>query len=358
MLNDDALRKKQQFAVERAQRLRDPRLRCLGIDKAALDEQVKEKKAMQELEKQRDTFYAQQSLAMDQHAVALQQEADRLRIERERDVVRFRDTFQKKSMGREFDLQDPNHLKHDVPARVNDADPRCGPASMQAFDGEDLAHKGRVSAQREQQRRWALQQADEKLMKKWVEKDITRAYEDRSEEMSNRTFMIDRSIADQRRQMAASTAEFNRALAEQKRKEREADKIRSTQKNLVEVENMLNSDLLCEQPAATHGADFKGMTATQRQAILQTQEQQRDARRRAQLEAAEAAKESDTQEALQARMAILLDRQRERERRETAKHVASERQQQATEAGHRKKELDALYANQVTDEYFVFGQGM
>ena len=50
-----------------------------------------------------------------------------------------------KTRGREWDLNDPDTLKKDRPAREGDDDPRCGPSSMQMFDGEDL-HKAEREA--------------------------------------------------------------------------------------------------------------------------------------------------------------------------------------------------------------------
>lgn len=46
--------------------------------------------------------------------------------------------LQGKSTRREWDLSRPDAKKLDVPARLGDDDPRCGPASLQRFAGEDL----------------------------------------------------------------------------------------------------------------------------------------------------------------------------------------------------------------------------
>lgn len=35
---------------------------------------------------------------------------------------------------REFDLNDPNWKKKEIPARASDDDPRCGPSSAQKYD--------------------------------------------------------------------------------------------------------------------------------------------------------------------------------------------------------------------------------
>lgn len=72
----------------------------------------------------------------------------------------FRQT-QKKEETREFDLNDPEGLRKDRPAREGDDDPRCGPASLQKFDGEDLQKAERDAALRsELLETWRAQQAD------------------------------------------------------------------------------------------------------------------------------------------------------------------------------------------------------
>jgi hypothetical protein len=72
----------------------------------------------------------------------------------------FRALHQQPDGRREWDLQDPDMLKKDKPARVNDEDPRCGPASLQKFDGEDLNSQARRKYQQEQLREWSLQQVN------------------------------------------------------------------------------------------------------------------------------------------------------------------------------------------------------
>jgi hypothetical protein len=75
-----------------------------------------------------------------------------------RGLNEFRALHQQPDARREWDLQDPDMLKKDKPARVSDDDPRCGPASLQKFDGEDLNSQGRRKYQQEQLREWSLQQ--------------------------------------------------------------------------------------------------------------------------------------------------------------------------------------------------------
>lgn len=78
--------------------------------------------------------------------------------EMKRSLNEFRALHQQPDGRREWDLQDPEALKKDKPARVSDEDPRCGPASLQKFDGEDLNSQARRVYQQEQLREWSLQQ--------------------------------------------------------------------------------------------------------------------------------------------------------------------------------------------------------
>lgn len=67
-------------------------------------------------------------------------------------VNEFRVLHQQADSRREFDLNDPDALKKDKPARVSDDDPRCGVSSLQKFVGEDLNGKARQKLQQEQAR--------------------------------------------------------------------------------------------------------------------------------------------------------------------------------------------------------------
>ena len=66
----------------------------------------------------------------------------------------FRFLNQQADGRREWDLYDPDAKLKDKPARVADDDPRCGPSSIQKFEGEDLNTKARQGYQKEQNREW------------------------------------------------------------------------------------------------------------------------------------------------------------------------------------------------------------
>jgi hypothetical protein len=70
-------------------------------------------------------------------------------------------TAQPKQGRKEWDLSDPDTIKYDLPARVGDADPRNGPASVQQFSGEDLHAGERKKLQMAQQKAWCVERLTE-----------------------------------------------------------------------------------------------------------------------------------------------------------------------------------------------------
>ena len=65
---------------------------------------------------------------------------------------------QTKEQRREWDLSNPQAVRLAQPARVGDDDERCGPASIQRFDGEDLTAAQRKKLQMAQQVAWCTEQ--------------------------------------------------------------------------------------------------------------------------------------------------------------------------------------------------------
>ncbi|KEG10317.1 flagellar protofilament ribbon protein [Trypanosoma grayi] len=353
--------KKHLFMMQRAERLRDPKVRHMGIDKQALDEQVREKEALRRLESERNEFYDRQALLMDRHAQALQKEVNEIRTTREKELQDYRDTFQKKEMRREWDLNDPNWKSRDLPIRVGDDDPRTGISSLQKFEGEDLDFKNRRRVQQGQQRDWAQQQVEEKLAKKWMEQEANRIFDERNEEVNHRVYDVERNIADQRRIIQRNQAEFNKALAEQKRREAIRDKEEDTVKGLEEIRYHMEGDFLNETETMVSDLGkkvkaerYKGMTAEQREQLLRDQAMQRDAMRRRRLLDVEEEKQWAQQDNLQLRMANALERQKERERRAEREAVAAEQQKQKEASKTRQKQLDELYTNAVDEDYFKY----
>lgn len=97
-------------------------------------------------------FIAADMKRNDKISVLLQRRQEHDIHELNKAVNEFRVLHQQADSRREFDLNDPDALRKDKPARVSDDDPRCGVSSLQKFVGEDLNGKARQKLQQEQAR--------------------------------------------------------------------------------------------------------------------------------------------------------------------------------------------------------------
>ena len=107
-------------------------------------------------------FTAADAIRNDKIAELLEKRQEHDIRELDKAANQFRHLHQQPSNRREWDLYDPDGKKKDKPARVCDDDPRCGIASIQKFDGEDLNNKARTKFQQEQLREWSEAQKKEK----------------------------------------------------------------------------------------------------------------------------------------------------------------------------------------------------
>lgn len=124
----------------------------------------------------------------------------------------FRLLHQQPDSRREFDLNDPDYLKKDKPARVSDDDPRCGIASLQKFEGEDLNSKARKKFQAEQTREWMEQQMREKDQADRNQKAADRLYELKMRELDQRAMELAAAEEACRKAIDKATTDYNKAL--------------------------------------------------------------------------------------------------------------------------------------------------
>lgn len=351
-------------------RLFDPKRRAIGIDKDALDEQVREKKAIRDQEKAVNDYYDQQALLQDKYAIWLEGEQAKQRQERELEAQVFRNQKQQSSKRREAHLNDKTQLKAELPPRLGDDDPRCTVSGCQMFEGEDLDAPARRRVQAQQLTSWAEQQIQEKNLKKNLQREADKLQSDRTESVTHKAWACERSVESARTERAIANAEFNKRLAEQKDNEKLSGKHFEQQCNMQEIQNMLDSDFLNEDARVTVNAtrgtkagigapaykrdNMKGLHPEQRQAIVAEQAAQREenmSRRKAEKQES---MHVNLQEEQERRMATALDRQRGREKRSAMRGLAEERKTQARDAALKKAHLDNLYTNQITDEFYSF----
>lgn len=130
----------------------------IQVDSEALQHQVAERRAKEEQERCRDLQFDKERLRHTQLAAQFEEKIEEVnsnlyfiiiihshlshhnytfyfnlqaRRQINQDVNNYRTAYQRPETRREFDLYDPSRLKKDLPCRVADDDPRCGPSSAQ-----------------------------------------------------------------------------------------------------------------------------------------------------------------------------------------------------------------------------------
>ncbi|GCC28831.1 hypothetical protein chiPu_0007265 [Chiloscyllium punctatum] len=205
---------------QRQNRIFNARVRTIGIDKQALDGQIKDKKIHEETEARKHLAYAKDLIRHDQTMCLLDARHKRDVKNLNKAIGEFRICYQKPETRREFDLNDPQALKKNVPARISDTDPRCTVSSIQKLPGEDLQRQERIKRQQEQTREWLLAQ----------QKDLKNALEDQN--FANSLYNKYRIAQDQRacelQQMEEDTKRaITRLQEEERQRNAEWERLRS-----------------------------------------------------------------------------------------------------------------------------------
>ncbi|XP_037677555.1 RIB43A-like with coiled-coils protein 1 [Choloepus didactylus] len=137
---------------ERQSRFFNVRNRVMGVDAEALNSQVEDRKLREATERSREAAYGTSQVQYDLVAQMLEKEQAECTRRLAKKVQEFRKQKQQLKNRREFDLWDPDQLWKEFPARLNDNDPHCGPASLQCFSGEDLDRTTCLRMQQDQLR--------------------------------------------------------------------------------------------------------------------------------------------------------------------------------------------------------------
>jgi hypothetical protein len=112
----------------------------------------------------------------------------------------------------EWDLNDPDYLKKDMPARVSNDDPRCGPASLQKFQGEDLNSRARAKYQKEQLREWSRMQQEDHRRAQLQQQAADRLFDAKQNELDQRSVELQHAEEECRKAINESVRNYNDAL--------------------------------------------------------------------------------------------------------------------------------------------------
>ncbi|XP_065427285.1 RIB43A-like with coiled-coils protein 1 isoform X2 [Chrysemys picta bellii] len=358
-----ALEARREREKQRLSRIFNARHRTMGVDVEALRSQVEERKLREETEKRRDESYDAERVLCDRVAQMLEEE-ERQRVRRLHQAVQeFREREQPPPTRREWDLYNPEGLRQDQPARVSDYDPRCGPASLQRFAGEDLALPTRRRLQQEQQCRSLEDQRADRQQALANAKYADTLEDKKRAELDLRAQQLAQLEEECRRAKDLATADYNRAQAAETAEQHRLACQREQDDNQAEIHNHLTGQLLTEDPAVAESPlgphriltdRWKGMSPTQVEAVWKAQEEQRQENQR--LREAERQREAEWQAQRQraARAAMVLEEEERLARLQLRKGLDAYNQQLAQEQRAQQQYLQReVYTNPPSAQYHL-----
>ncbi|KAJ3023708.1 Protein Tax-1 [Thoreauomyces humboldtii] len=360
-IRDAAIMRRKHLDEERKQRIFDPKIRVLGIDVRALEDQIRTKNQIKNVEKQRDAEFdrtMRNTNAILQHLDSEASAQSRTQLQQ---LNAFRDSQQRPHQRRDYDLYDPQALRNDRPAREGDDDDRIGLSSCQRFEGEDLASAERKRLQKLQMKTWSQEGVWERRNKKMEEAGEKRQYENYQNDIEQKVIQLQKAVKESRAEQARADRDYNQQLAELKRQREIEQKRHDEEQNTQEINRQVNGSFLTEQPDVFNIGGghqirvdiFKGMTPAQKQYIQQVQDKQRqDAEMKKEAKKQEQERIA-RQEAANIRAAMLLEREKARQVREEAVGLREENKLKAEEQKMRQYYVNrVLYTNKPTDDYF------
>ncbi|CAH0719209.1 unnamed protein product, partial [Brenthis ino] len=353
--------RRRQCELERRSRIFNARNRKIGVDLPFLERQVEEKKAEREEQERKNLAFARQMIKDSNLAVVLEarEREERRRIDTE--IDEFRQKYQRKEDSREYDLNDPNSLKMQMPPRASDGEP-VGLSSAQKFEGEDLEYEERKKIMAAQKNAWLEQQVQERKAAEEERKQAEAAYMMAIRSRDARAGELDKLERECRYRLGQANLRYNEALAAEKKQLEQIMKEQEEADNAAEMYNNLTSDMLTENPDVAKSAlgknraigfMYKGMNQEELKKFYAAQKDQmaaakakREAEEKMEAEWQALAKSIQREVATQ-------DIQDRRKRREIARQLMEENQLLALQQKEKEKYFKEVVNNNVpTDDYY------
>ncbi|CAG9571669.1 unnamed protein product [Danaus chrysippus] len=354
--------RRRQCELERRSRIFNARNRKIGVDLPFLERQVAEKKAERQEQERKNLAFAQQMIKDSNLAVVLEarEKEERRRIGVE--IDEFRQKYQRKEDTREFDLNNPNVLKMQLPPRASDGEP-VGLSSAQKFEGEDLEFEERKKMMAAQKNAWLEQQVQERKAAEEERNKAEAAYMMAIKARDARAGELDKLERECRYRLGQANLRYNEALAAEKKQLEQIMKEQEEADNAAEMYNNLTSDMLTENPDVAKSAlgknraigfMYKGMNQEELKKFYAAQKEQ--------MAAAKAKREGE--EKMEAEWQALaksiqrevarLDIEDQRKRRDIARQLMEENQLMALQQKEKEKYFkEVVYNNTPTDDYYA-----
>ncbi|XP_026330300.1 RIB43A-like with coiled-coils protein 2 [Hyposmocoma kahamanoa] len=354
--------RRRQCELERRARIFNARNRKIGVDLPFLQRQIVEKRAERDEAERTNLAFAKQMIKDSDVALVLEarEREERRRICAEIDL--FRSKFQRPEDRREFDLNDPDVLKKQLPPRASDGEP-VGKSSAQKFEGEDLNYEERRKVMAEQRNAWLEQQVQERKAAETERRQAEAAYMMAIKARDARAGELDKLERECRYRLGQANLRYNEALAAEKKQLEQVMKEQEEADNCAEMYNNLTSDMLTENPDVSKSAlgsnraigyMYKGMNQEELKKFYAAQKEQMAASK-AKREA-EDRMEAEWQALAKSisRTSERLDIEDKRRRREIARQLMEENQLMALQQKEKEKYFrEVVYNNTPTDDYYA-----
>ncbi|KAM9351932.1 RIB43A-like with coiled-coils protein 2 [Symphorus nematophorus] len=298
-----SLQRRRDRETERQERIFNDKLRTIGVDKEALDMQVKEKKKQEEAAKEEQNAYDAAMLQNSKLACLLHHRQVKQKHEMERAVVNYCHQDQQPRSQQDNDLNHPDHCEK--------VEPEDGQMIFSGLVGEDPDSKSRWQRQKEQLREWLIQQQNERAAERRQQKLEEQRYEQSRVEMDNKALQLQSCEMERRKAAAIATKEYNLAKIEQKRQQGQLSGI-DDEPTL----GMVGVPSLC--PSSNRRAPPESL-----QQIIQFQKCQIEEKRRMEFEKRQEEEQHDRIRVDSARTAMLMERRQTKLNKELRRQLDS-----------------------------------
>uniref|UniRef100_A0A3Q0RWG4 RIB43A domain with coiled-coils 2 n=1 Tax=Amphilophus citrinellus TaxID=61819 RepID=A0A3Q0RWG4_AMPCI len=203
-----SLEKRRHKETERKERIFNDKLRTIGVDKEALDMQVKEKREQEAAAKKEQIAYDADMCRNSKVARILHNRQMKEKRALEKDIVTYRRQHQQPGERHGYDLNGSDRVK-----TTEQSDAQMMPPGLV---GEDPESKSRLQRQREQLREWLIQQQTAQAAERHQQKLEEQQYYQSKVEMDNRAVQLQSLEMERRKAAAIATKHFNLAMVSQR----------------------------------------------------------------------------------------------------------------------------------------------
>ncbi|CAK6960181.1 RIB43A-like with coiled-coils protein 2 [Scomber scombrus] len=312
------LERRRNKETERQQRVFNAKVRTIGVDKEALDMQVKDQKKQEDAAKEKQSAYDADMLQNCKVAGLLHSQQEKEKRAMEKDIVNYRNQYQQPWCQREYDLNDPDRCK-----KTDQSDAQM---MLPGLVGEDPDSRSRQQRQKEQFRGWLIQQQTERAVETHEQRLEKQRYDQSRVDMDNTALQLQNMEMERRKAAAFATKECNLAMTEEKRRKEQECKdeyyqaatMNHLQGQLIGVDaepslGMVGAPGLC--PCSDSRAPAESLPQ-----IIQFQKHQIEEKKRTELEKRKEEELLDRVRLDSARTALLIERRQARLNKQLRRH--------------------------------------